>query len=424
MEITSADVLRALELDQVIPVFQPIVDTRTGGLVGFEVLARWQHAEEGLILPRNFISLAEENGLIDMLTEQVFRKAFRSASLVPAPLFLSVNISPVQLRDLNLPTRIRQMAEEEGFPLDRLTVEITESALMVDLEAAGAIALDLKAMGCRLALDDFGTGYSCLSHLHGLPFHVLKIDRSFVHSMTRTRESRKIVAAVVGLAHTLCLDAVAEGIETEEQAEILLRLGCKLGQGWLYGHPLTADKIPQMIAADPVSVMANATSGTDPQMASALESEPSLRLAQLQAIYDGAPVGLSFLDHNLRYVSINQRLATMNGNPVNAHIGRSVQEMYPKWYPCYEPHLLRALQGEATAGVEIVKTGAKGMDWPMRTLVSYQPVRDEENDVIGVSVSVVNLSSSEDSTFEIPVVNLLSLEGFQSTWRRTSFAEN
>jgi EAL domain-containing protein (putative c-di-GMP-specific phosphodiesterase class I) len=424
METTSSDVLRALELDQVVPVFQPIVDTRTGGLMGFEVLARWQHPEEGLILPRNFISLVEEYGLINMLMELVFRKAFRSASLVPAPLFLSVNISPIQLRDLSLPNRIRQMAEEEGFPMDRLMVEITESALMADLEAAGAIARELKAMGCRLALDDFGTGYSCLSHLQGLPFHVLKIDRSFVHSMTRTRESRKIVAAVVGLAHTLCLDAVAEGIETEEQAEILLRLGCRLGQGWLYGHPLTADKIPQMIAADPVSVMAKAFSGADPQSASALESLPTLRLAQLQAIYDGAPVGLSFLDHNLRYVSINQRLATMNGNPVNVHIGRSVQEMYPKWYPCYEPYLQRALQGEATTGVEIIKTGAKGMDWPMRTLVSYQPVRDEDNHVIGVSVSVVNLSTSAELALELPIMNPLSLEGFQSTWRRTSFAEN
>lgn len=424
MEITSGDVFRAIELDQVVPVFQPIVETRTGRLLGFEVLARWQHAEEGLILPRNFISLVEEYGLINRLTEQVFRKAFRSGSLVPAPLFLSVNISPIQLRDLSLPIRIRQMADEEGFPLDRLTVEITESALLVDLESAGTIARELKAIGCRLALDDFGTGYSCLSHLQGLPFHILKIDRSFVHSMTKSRESRKIVAAVVGLAHALCLDAVAEGIETEEQAEILLRLGCRLGQGWLYGHPLTADKIPEMIAADPVSVMAKAFSGADPQSASALESLPTLRLAQLQAIYDGAPVGLSFLDHNLRYVSINQRLATMNGDSVSAHIGRSVEEMYPKWYPSYEPYLLRALQGEATAGVEVIKTGARGMDWPMRTLVSYQPVRDEDNDVIGVSVSVVNLSSSADLTLELPMMNPLSMECFQSTWRRTSFAAN
>ena len=424
MEITSGDVFRALELDQVIPVFQPIVETRTGGLVGFEVLARWQHPEEGLILPRNFISLVEEYGLINVLTDQVFRKAFRSAPLLPAPLFLSVNISPIQLRDLSLPNRIRQMAEEEGFPMDRLTVEITESALMVDLEAAGAIARELKAMGCRLALDDFGTGYSCLSHLQGLPFHILKIDRSFVHSMTRTRESRKIVAAVVGLAHTLCLDAVAEGIETAEQAEILLRLGCRLGQGWLYGHPLTADKIPQMIAADPVSVMAKAFSGADPQSASALESLPTLRLAQLQAIYDGAPVGLSFLDHKLRYVSINERLATMNGNSVGAHIGRSVQEMYPEWFSCCEPYLLRALQGEATAGVEIIKTGARDMNWPMRTSVSYQPVRDEAEEVIGVSVSVVTLSTYGDFTHGAPMLSPLAIEGFQSAWRRTSFAEN
>jgi EAL domain-containing protein (putative c-di-GMP-specific phosphodiesterase class I) len=424
MEITSGDVLRALELDQVVPVFQPIVETRTGGLVGFEVLARWQHAEDGLILPRNFISLVEEYGLINMLTEQVFRKAFRSASLLPAPLYLSVNISPIQLRDLNLPSRIRQLAEEGGFPLKRLTVEITESALMADLEAAGTIARQLKAMGCRLALDDFGTGFSCLSHLQGLPFDVLKIDRSFVHSMTRTRESRKIVAAIAGLAQSLCLDAVAEGIETEEQAEILLRLGCKLGQGWLYGRPLAADRIPEMIAADPISVRATATQVGDSSCIPELESLPTLQLAQLQAIYDGAPVGLSFLDQKLRYVSINQRLATMNGNSVGEHIGRSMQEMYPEWFACYEPYLRRALNGEAITGVEIIKPGSKAMDWPMRTLVSYQPVRDEAEEVIGVSVSVVNLSTFGDFTHGESMLSPLSIEGFQSTWRRTSFAEN
>jgi EAL domain-containing protein (putative c-di-GMP-specific phosphodiesterase class I) len=377
-----------------------------------------------LILPRNFISLVEEYGLINVLTEQVFRKAFRSASLVPAPLFLSVNISPIQLRDLSLPNRIRQMAEEEGFPLDRLTVEITESALMVDLEAAGNIVRQLKAMGCRLALDDFGTGFSCLSHLQGLPFDVLKIDRSFVHSMTRTRESRKIVAAIAGLAQSLCLEAVAEGIETEQQAEILLRLGCKLGQGWLYGHPLTADKIPEMVAADPVSVRAKAPCVGDPSCASELESLPTRRLAQLQAIYDGAPIGLSFLDQKLRYVSINQRLATMNGNSVGSHIGRSVQDMYPEWFSSYEPYLLRALQGEAIVGVEVIKTGAREMDWPMRTSVSYQPVRDEAEEVIGVSVSVVNLSTYGDFTNGVSMLSHLALDGFQSAWRRTSFAEN
>jgi len=116
---------------------------------------------------------------------------------------------------------------------------------------AQKIAHALKAMGCRLALDDFGTGYSSLRHLQALPFDELKIDRSFVKAMTNTRESRKIVAAIVGLGHSLDLITVAEGVEMKEQAEMLLHLGCQLGQGWLYGKPSTADAIPGMVAAKP-----------------------------------------------------------------------------------------------------------------------------------------------------------------------------
>jgi len=128
-----ADVKRAIESDQVIPYFQPLVDLRTGVLVRFEVLARWQHPLHGAILPKNFISLAEDNGLIQRLTDQVFRKAFKSAPILPETFSLSVNISPVHLHDLNLPRQIRAMAEEAGFPLERLTIEITESALLDNL---------------------------------------------------------------------------------------------------------------------------------------------------------------------------------------------------------------------------------------------------------------------------------------------------
>jgi EAL domain-containing protein (putative c-di-GMP-specific phosphodiesterase class I) len=179
--------------------FNLMVDLRTSRLVGFEVLARWQHPLLGPILPKNFISLAEENGLIGRLTEQVFRKAFKLAPTLPEPLSLSVNISPLHLQDLNLPHQIRAAAEEAGFPLERLTIEITESALLGNLEQARRASHDLKAMGSRLALDDFGTGYSSLGHLQALPFDEVKIDQSFITNMTNTRESRKIVTAIIGL---------------------------------------------------------------------------------------------------------------------------------------------------------------------------------------------------------------------------------
>jgi EAL domain-containing protein (putative c-di-GMP-specific phosphodiesterase class I) len=128
-----------------------------------------------------------------------------------------------------LPDQIRDAAETACFPLDRLSIEITESALVDNVERAQEITVKLKAMGCKLAMDDFGTGYSSLLHLQSFPFDVLKIDRSFVHSMTNTREARKIVAAIVGLGRSLDLVTIAEGVETEEQSEMLLRLGCRLG---------------------------------------------------------------------------------------------------------------------------------------------------------------------------------------------------
>jgi len=313
-----------------------------------------------------------------------------SQNILPVPLVLAVNVSPIQLHDLRLPSKIRAAAEAAGFPLERLTVEITESALLDNLGRAQKIAHALKAMGCRLALDDFGTGYSSLRHLQALPFDELKIDRSFVKAMTNTRESRKIVAAIVGLGHSLDLITVAEGVEMKEQAEMLLHLGCQLGQGWLYGKPSTADAIPGMVAAKPRAV--SSKSSGDRTAASGLESLPTLRLAQLQAIYDGAPVGLCFLDRNLHYVSINRRLAEMNGIPVADHIGRTGKEMFPEWFPNYEPFLRRALQGEAITGVEVPRPSRRPGQPDMITMASYQPAWDEAGEVIGISIAVADIS--------------------------------
>ncbi len=165
----------------------------------------------------------------------VAEKAFTGGGCLPDPQWLAGNISPFLLRDLTLPKRIREAAEAAAFPLNRVVIEITESALVENLEHAQTIARELKAQGCRLALDHFGTGYSSLLHLQSLPFDELKVDRSFVGSMTTRRESRKIVSAVVGLGQSLGMETIAEGVETQDQAEMLLLLGCAMGQGWLFG---------------------------------------------------------------------------------------------------------------------------------------------------------------------------------------------
>jgi PAS domain S-box-containing protein len=393
MLVSLADVRSVLENDALVPCFQPIVELHTGRLAGFEVLARWNHPQLGLMLPENFISLADENGLIGLLTQQIMRKAFLSASLLPEPLVLAVNVSPTQLHDMGLPVQIREAAVQAGFPLKRLTVEITETGLFNNLERAQLITRELKTLGCRLSLDDFGTGYSSLSHLQALPFDELKVDRSFVSSMKNTRDSRKIVATIVGLGRSLGLRTVAEGVETEEQAEMLLWLGCELGQGWFYGKPLTADRILQTVEATPRQLTTRLSMHGDGWVVSSLEAQPVQRLAQLQAIYDGAPVGLCFLDPNLRYVSLNRRLADMDGVPIDAYMGKTVQEMIPKAFPFFEPYLRRALKGEAIPEVEISLPSPIAGEAESTALLSYQPAFDEAEEVIGVSLAVVDITT-------------------------------
>jgi len=392
MQVDLADVRSALDNDALVPCFQPIVALHTGRLAGFEILARWSHPQLGLVLPENFISLADENGLMGLLMQQILRKAFLSVGLIPEPLVLAVNVSPSQLRDVTLPDQICQAAEESGFPLKRLTVEITETGLVDNFERAQTTTSKLKALGCRLSLDDFGTEYSSLRYLQALSFDQLKVDRSFVSAMTNTRESRKIVAAIVGLGRSLGLMTVGEGIETEEQAEMLLWLGCEFGQGWFYGRPLTADRIPDVVAATPRKLATTLSIHGDGWVVSSLEAQPAQRLAQLQAIYDGAPVGLCFLDCNLRYVSLNRRLADMDGNSVAAYMGKNVQEMLPRQFPFFEPYLHRALKGEAILEMEISAPSPKAGEADRTTLLSYQPAFDEAKEVIGVSVSVVDIT--------------------------------
>lgn len=251
MLVNTREVRHAIESDAIVPCFQPVVDLRSMRLTGFEVLTRWQHPSLGLILPSNFIQVAEELGIIGILTREILRKAFRSAAVIPGHFTLAVNVSPIQLRYRSLPTQFREAAVQAGLPLDRLVVEITESAILENENLALAIAEEIKAMGCRLAIDDFGTGYASLRHLMALPFDQIKVDRSFVNQMTLRPDSRKIVAAVIGLGHSLGLATLAEGVETREQENLLLQMGCSLAQGWLYGRPLTADQIPALLGLAP-----------------------------------------------------------------------------------------------------------------------------------------------------------------------------
>ena len=378
---------QALQDRQFVPFFQPLVTLRTGQLAGFEVLARWHHPVKGIIPAVTFVPVAEQDGWIGELTTQIFQKAFASGAVLPDPIFLAVNISPLQLLDTDLPGQVFALASEAGFPLSRLIVEITESALIENLETAASIVAELKQMGCKLALDDFGTGYSSLLHLQALPFDKLKVDRSFVSSMTEKRESRKIVSAVVVLGQSIGLATVAEGIETQEQAEMMLWLRCDLGQGYFYGRPIPAEGLAACVSTVREKLVIRQDSAWRKISASNLDSSPTQRLAQLQAVYDGAPVGLAFLDQNLCYVNLNQKLADMNGASIEAHLGSTVAEMIPQLFPRVEAYIRRALRGEAVPDVEAHTT-----DPDETRLVSYHPVSDEAGEILGVSVAVTDIT--------------------------------
>jgi PAS domain S-box-containing protein len=382
---------RAIDNHEIVPWFQPIVDLRSGLLSGFEVLARWHHPQRGIVLPAEFIPLAERASLIGPLMDVILVQACEAAAAFPEHLTLSVNVSPLQLRDRLLPEQMQRGVERGGFSFQKLIVEITESALVPNLDLAVSIAKELKALGAQLALDDFGTGYSCLRHLQTLPFDKIKIDTSFVQSMMSQRESRKIVAAIVGLGLSLGLETVGEGIEEKEHADLLFSLGCDLGQGWWHGRPMPAAELAAILAKDVQAPKQKDGVSVIADVAVHLEAMPAQRLAQLQAIYDGAPVGLAFLDRNLRYVSVNERIATMKNIPVQDHIGRSVAEVIPDAFPQVEPALRSALAGESISAIEFRIPNSSQADGYSTLLSSYQPIRDAD-EIVGISVAMMDIT--------------------------------
>ena len=249
----TGELRRAIEEDQLTLCFQPKVDAASGTLAGVEALLRWHHPEHGNVPPAEFIHSAEQTGLIRPLTfwvlEGVLRQqeAWRRTGL---DLNVAVNLSVKSLQDPELPNLLRQLLERWDTSADRLTLELTESALMVDPQAAMAVLKNIADLGCKLSLDDFGTGYSSLAYLQRLPINELKIDRSFVVAMTEDANAAVIVRSVVKLAKSLGLSVVAEGVEHEAALRRLRALGCDQVQGFLFGAAVSGDRILAWLKAN------------------------------------------------------------------------------------------------------------------------------------------------------------------------------
>jgi diguanylate cyclase (GGDEF)-like protein len=251
--IRLRDEISAPDLRQFRVVYQPVVDLSNGEIRGVEALLRWRHPDLGEISPAEFIPLAEQVGSVTVLGEHVLSTAAadlaRWQTLAGAPrLAVGVNLSPRQLDDPGLADRVLQLVTVHGLAADQLVLEITEGALMHDLDEAVGLVTELRAGGLSVAVDDFGTGYSSLRYLSRFPVDVVKIDREFIQALPTAQRTATLVRSVVEMAGALDLQTVAEGIETVEQLRATQLLGCELGQGFLFSRPVAADAIAELLS--------------------------------------------------------------------------------------------------------------------------------------------------------------------------------
>ncbi len=251
----ETDLRRAVLSEELRVHYQPIIDLDSGNIVGFEALVRWQHPTRGLLQPLSFIPFAEEIGFIHNIDRFVLTEAcsqarrWQSLGLAPAGLLMSVNLSAREISDGSIRESVSLSLLETGFEPKHLILEITESALLRDVEATIRNLQSLKSLGLSIAVDDFGTGFSSFSHLEQLPIDILKVDRSFVANITALDGRPSLAPAIVQLAHTLGLTAIAEGVESPEQVPALRELQCTFAQGYHLGMPLDAAETEVLLRA-------------------------------------------------------------------------------------------------------------------------------------------------------------------------------
>ena len=236
--------------------YQPLINLKTGQISGFEALIRWNRPDRVIVLPGDFIPLAEETTLIIPIGEWVLRQACAEAAKWPSHISIAVNLSPVQFKTGNVAQTVINALAYAGLPARRLELEITESVLLLNSDSILNTLHQLRAMGVRISMDDFGTGYSSLSYLRSFPFDKIKIDRSFIHNLSSNEDSMAIIRAVTGLGNSLGMTTTGEGVETNEELDYLRREGCTEAQGYIFGEARPAKEVRPLLAARAVSAKA------------------------------------------------------------------------------------------------------------------------------------------------------------------------
>jgi EAL domain-containing protein (putative c-di-GMP-specific phosphodiesterase class I) len=238
----------ALSRNELALVFQPLYNVSDGRITGVEALLRWNHPERGVVTPDRVIPAAEKSGLIGPIGEWVLREACLMASTWPDHISIAVNVSPVQFVHRNLIRHVKDALRISGLDPKRLDIEVTESALLADNEMTLGMLGELRRLGVRISLDDFGTGYSSLGYLRAFPFDKIKIDRSFVNDLASRNDSLAIIKAVIALGRSLGISTTAEGVETEEQFDLVRLEGCTEVQGYIFSPPLPASAIAELLS--------------------------------------------------------------------------------------------------------------------------------------------------------------------------------
>jgi EAL domain-containing protein (putative c-di-GMP-specific phosphodiesterase class I) len=264
------DLARALPDEQLEVHYQPIISLADGSVDSYEALLRWRHPTRGLVPPLEFIPLAEDTGHILAIGQWVLQTAATQAAewsrRLGRPVDVAVNLSPRQLADDRILATVQECLATAGLPACQLTLEVTEGVLVRDIDIVAGRLQKVRELGVRIAIDDFGTGYSSLSYLQSLPVDIVKIDRSFISDLAVSEVALRLVSSIVALGRSLCLDVVAEGVETKQQADALRKLACPSAQGYLFARPLPADSI--LTGLPPASIPA-------PTRSRELEQQPA-----------------------------------------------------------------------------------------------------------------------------------------------------